>query len=222
MIKLSLYVGIFFLVLLLIDLGRLWFVAPTPREVNWYEVLGKVVQAAAVIVGAAWAYQSFVLFRESAWNIQLSHSFAVLQTGPTRILCIDIQIKNTGKVAVNLPADGTEGLVLSLGIVPPPTNVTDVLDPLDESMSEPSKKATSLLAADVGYEGKITKRDPDPLEWKWINVLRHYSSYYTLEPGVEYHEREYVVVNASLIYSRVYLVADDGMTLRDSLLMTIT
>jgi hypothetical protein len=230
-IPLALILAFAFTVLLLVHLGMLWGHFKQADEAkSWYDTLDVIVHVTAVIVGAAWVYQSFVIFRENAWNIQLSQSYSVITLDEGNLLlCVDICAKNIGKVSVSLDCNDSEGLVISFGRVPRKMAAAQVLDvPVVKGESVKGKgesdkeKITSLLTDDVGYDD-IKDRGPDPWGWKWINVLRNYSNYYLLEPGVEYHEREYVAVPAgSLILSRVYLVAEDGRSIRDIMLMDVS
>lgn len=168
-----------------------------------------MVHVLAAIIAGAWVYQNFVLFRESAWNVQLSQQHETIELSANkRLLCLDICLKNIGKVDVQLNVGNKEGLVASVGIVPRDTK--------SELIDDPSVQLRSVLSEDVGYKD-FSPEERGEDAWKWINVLRYYRKYYVLEPGVEYHEREYVVVDAnSLIYTRVCLTAVDGKSIRDS------
>ncbi len=205
------------------SLGLRWSQLSDPKPK--IDVLEGAVHLAAVIIGGAWVLHRYVLFREAAWNIQLSHAHTIEKLPNDKLLlCVDICLKNIGKVALKLPCN-EECLTISFGAVDAPNSHGDAMDPLDET--NPKKKVTIIPTGNIGYRTEEDEdsdlplwEDNDPLKLNWINVLRHYSNYYLLEPGVEYHEREYVAVTKNtLVYTRVFLAYDD--TIRDSKLVFV-
>jgi len=151
---------------------------PTPSlpAKDVVDIVHKIVTTIAILTAGAWALYTFVIQRTGVWNVALTVTPQIIQYSNTqKLLTVDVALKNVGKVRAK--PSGKDGCLLSVRRL------------------AGDAKAQNVLAADMRTGTLLRWQDAGESVVTDVDMLRHYDpGTYELEPGVEYHELEAVVL----------------------------
>ena len=131
---------------------------------EWGSTLLPWVTIVSIFIGGLWAYHKFSITDEAEWNPSIRVSAEAMPYADKELLVIHVRPKNIGKVPISLLGRNKGDISISLNEFPPDHAIGRIKD---EELTAVAK-IESLVAENSGS--------------------------YVLEPGVEYNDVQYFVV----------------------------
>ncbi len=156
--------------------------APSDADVSRIEVTAKkfaiaqsIATILAILTGGVWAFFNFSLFRTTADNLSVKIVPTVTRyNNDNYLLTITLNVSNLGKTRVYAGAKGCELMLRKL---------------------DRTKVSGQALAYDYSNNKSMKWSESGTELLPNLDMLRHYDpGTYWLEPGVEYHEIESIVI----------------------------
>ncbi len=153
--------------------------------------LQNLVTVVAIVIGGMWAFQRFVITRETAWNVQVTVTPTVLPYDANcHLMVVKVSLKNVGKVIFRA---GRKGIEL---------------------------KVDELLKKAAVGEPFLSKLNRKAITAKPIPMLDDDAKLYEIEPGGEYHEVEAMLVPKDVFLAvSVTVFGDDELPVDEEVIV---